>query len=124
MTEDNRDKLNIRLHIYDTDIPVTIAREDEEDYRNAAKLITDTINAYAAHFKGRRSDKELLYMALIEIALRFEQESRRNDTAPYSNILGKLTSEIEEALKVDAFSRSFAKSRDVKEEKNITKQIL
>ena len=99
MTEDNRDKLNIRLHIYDTDIPVTIAREDEEDYRNAAKLITDTINAYAVHFKGRRSDKELLYMALIEIALLFEQESRRNDTAPYSNILVKLTSEIEDALK-------------------------
>ena len=99
MTEDNRDKLNIRLHIYDTDIPVTITREDEEDYRNAAKLITDTINAYAVHFKGRRSDKELLYMALIEIALRFEQESRRNDTAPYSNILVKLTSEIEDALK-------------------------
>ena len=38
-------------------------------------------------------------MALIEIALRFEQESRRNDTAPYSNILVKLTSEIEDALK-------------------------
>ena len=38
-------------------------------------------------------------MALLDIALRYEKESSRNDTAPYSVILNKLTSEIEEALK-------------------------
>jgi cell division protein ZapA len=92
-------KLHIRLHVYDTDISVNIIREEEEYYRNAAKLITDTVNTYASVFKGRKSDKELLYMALIDIALRYEKESARNDTAPFSDILGKLTSEIEEVLK-------------------------
>jgi cell division protein ZapA len=57
------------------------------------------VNTYASVFKGRKSDKELLYMALIDIALRYEKESARNDTAPFSDILGKLTSEIEEVLK-------------------------
>ena len=38
-------------------------------------------------------------MALIDIALRYEKESTRNDTGPYSDILGKLTSEIEDVLK-------------------------
>lgn len=93
------DKLHIRLHVYDTDISVNIVREDEEYYRNAAKLITDTVNTYASVFKGRKSDKDLLYMAMIDIALRYEKESARNDTAPFSDILGKLTSEIEDALK-------------------------
>ena len=92
-------KLHIRLHVYDTDISVNIIREEEEYYRNAAKLITDTVNTYASVFKGRKSDKELLYMALIDIALRYEKESARNDTDPFSDILGKLTSEIEEVLK-------------------------
>jgi cell division protein ZapA len=92
-------KLHIRLHVYDTDISVNIIRKEEEYYRNAAKLITDTVNTYASVFKGRKSDKELLYMALIDIALRYEKESARNDTAPFSDILGKLTSEIEEVLK-------------------------
>ncbi len=92
-------KLHIRLHVYDTDISVNIIREEEEYYRNAAKLITDTVNTYASVFKGRKSDKELLYMALIDISLRYEKESARNDTAPFSDILGKLTSEIEEVLK-------------------------
>ena len=98
MAEENRDKLHIRLHVYDTDISVNVFRDDEEYYRNAAKLISDTVNTYASVFKDRKSEKELLYMALIDIALRYEKESVRNDTAPYSDILGKLTSEIEDAL--------------------------
>ena len=98
MAEENN-KLHIKLHVYDTDISVNVLRDDEAYYRRAAKLITDTVNTYAAVFKGRKTDQELLYMAIIDIALRFEKESGRNDTAPYSDILGKLTSEIEEALK-------------------------
>jgi cell division protein ZapA len=38
-------------------------------------------------------------MTLIDIALMFERERGKNDTAPYDGILAKLTSEIEEALK-------------------------
>lgn len=99
MAEDNKDKLHIRLHVYDTEMSVNVVREDEKMYRDAAKLITDTVNTYADVFKGRKSDKDLLYMALIDIALRYEKESTRNDTEPYSDILGKLTSEIEDVLK-------------------------
>ena len=36
---------------------------------------------------------------LIDIALRYEREALRNDTEPFKDILGKLTSEIEDALK-------------------------
>lgn len=91
-------KLKIRLHVYDTDISVNVVREEEKLYRDAAKLITDTVNTYAGAFKGRKTDKDLLYMALIDIALRYEKEAVRNDTAPFCDILGKLTSEIEDAL--------------------------
>ena len=95
--EDN--KLQIRLHVYDTDLSVRIPREDEEYYRKSAKLIDEIVNSYAKIFKGRKSDKEILYMALIDVALRFEKEEDRNDTEPYHDILEKLTAEIEEALK-------------------------
>lgn len=99
MAGDNRDKLQIRLHVYDTDMSVTVMREDEEYYRKAAKLITDTVNTYASVFKAKRSEKDILYMALIDIALRYEKESARNDVTPYSQIISQLTSEIEDALK-------------------------
>ena len=94
-----QDKLLIRLHVYDTDLSVRIPREDEEYYRKSAKLIDDIVNSYNKIFKGRKSDKEILYMALIDVALRYEKESDRNDTKPYDDILEKLTSEIEDALK-------------------------
>ena len=98
MAEINQDKLLIRLHVYDTEMAVNIPREDEAMYRNAAILITDTVNSYASYYKERKSNKELLYMAMIDIALRYEREAKRNDTAPYSEILKRLTSEIEEAI--------------------------
>lgn len=97
--EENRDRLNITLHVYDTDMSVKIPREDEEYYRKAANLISSTVNTYAGYYKGQKSDKDILYMALIDIALQLEKQTARNDTEPYHNILSKLTSEIEEALK-------------------------
>ena len=101
MAELNKDKLVIRLHVYDTELSVTIPREDEEYYRSGAKLITDVVNSYSAVFKERKSEKEILYMALVDIALRYEKEAGRNDVVPFNNILGKLTSEVEDALKSD-----------------------
>ena len=106
MAGENNEKLRIRLHVYDTDIPVNVRPEDEPLYRDAATLITDTVNAYASRYAGPTNEKNLLYMALIEIALRYEMELKRNDTKPFSDILRELTSEIEEVI--------------VKEKENIT----
>jgi cell division protein ZapA len=99
MAEVNNEKLNIRLHVYDEEIQVTVKRPDEEYYRTAAKLITDRYNAYAQAYKGKKSDHTIALMTLIDVALMYERERVKNDTAPYDDILAKLTSEIEEALK-------------------------
>lgn len=99
MVDQTQDKLQIRLHVYDTDLSVRIPREDEEYYRKSAKLIDDIVNSYTKIFKGRKSDKEILYMALLDVALRYEKKEGKNDTQPYNEILEKLTAEIEDALK-------------------------
>ena len=96
----NNDLLKIKLHMYDTDMFVTIKPEDEPYYRLAGKLVDQRVNLYAKNWKDKgKSEKERLYMVLVDIALRYQKESSHNDTAPYSDILAKLTSEIEEALK-------------------------
>lgn len=100
MAEENKEKLNIRLHVYDEDILTVLHdREEEEYYRAAAKLVTERYGAYAQHFKGQKSDHTIALMTLVEIALRYKREQAKNDTLPYDNILSQLTSEIEEALK-------------------------
>ena len=92
------DKLHIRLHVYDEEIEVTVNREDEEYYRSAAKLITDRYNAYAQAYKGRKSEHVISLMTLVDIALLYQKERTHNDTAPYDNVLARLTKEMEDAL--------------------------
>jgi cell division protein ZapA len=94
------EKLKIRLHVYDEEIMTVLHnREEEEYYRRAAKFITERYNAYADRYKGQKSDHTIALMTLVEIALRYEMERAKNDTSPFADILSKLTSEIEEALK-------------------------
>ena len=95
MAELNNEKLHIRLHVYDEDIPVIINREDEAYYRAAAKLITDRYNQYAKIYKGRKSEHTISLMTLVDIALLYQKERSHNDTATYDNVLARLTAEIE-----------------------------
>lgn len=96
MADEN--KLNIRLHLYDTDMMVRVDRAEEELYRKSAQLITEVLGSYSQHYKGAKSEKDIMYMALVDISLRYERESKRNDVTPYSDMLEKLTGEIKEAL--------------------------
>ncbi len=98
MAERGRDKLHIRMHVYDEEIEADINRDEEEFYRAAAKLITDRYNVYAKIYKGHKGDHTIALMTLVDIALRYEKERGRNDTAPYNDILTSLTAEIEDAL--------------------------
>ncbi len=98
MAEQKKDRLHIRLHVYDEEIEVVVNREDEEFYRLAAKLITERYNAYAGAYKGRKSDHTIALMTLVDIALMYQKEHAHNDTMPYENVLARLTKEIEDAL--------------------------
>ena len=89
---------NIVLHIYDMDIPIKIPVEQEAYYREAGKLINDRLNQYFQNYKGLKSDREIHYFALIDIALRYVIERNTNDNSAINDILVKLTSEIEDAL--------------------------
>lgn len=99
MDEVTGNKRRITIHLYDTDLSVLVVPSDEEYYRKGAKLITDIVNSYASRFRGLKGDKEILYMALIDIALRYEKEAVKNDATALNEVLSKLTSEIEEAMK-------------------------
>lgn len=77
---------------------VRIPRQDEELYRRAATNITEVVGNYTSYYKGLKSEKEILYMALVDIALRYEREARRNDVTPYSDVMNELTSMIKTVL--------------------------
>ncbi len=97
--EENVKKQHITINVYDTPISIMVPAEQEGHYREAGKIINDRLNAYFSAYKGLKNDKEIIYYAMIDIALRCVSESKKNDVSPFTDILSTLTSEIEEALK-------------------------
>ena len=71
MAENNKDIFKITLNVYNRTLPVNCTREDEEKYRKSAKLITDLVNFYSSKYAGQKSDIDILYMVLIDIAMRY-----------------------------------------------------
>ncbi|MDY3852212.1 MAG: cell division protein ZapA [Prevotella sp.] len=98
MEDSSREKLRITLKLYDREFNVYTYPEDEELYRKAAKLITGLVNGYTDNFRGLKSESDILYMVMLELAFRYESEAHRNDVEPYRTLLSKLTQEIEGEL--------------------------
>ena len=98
MEEQKIEQRRINLRVYDRDMGVNVNVEDEIYYREAAKLITETINSYANVYQNKKSKEDLLYMTLLDIALRYEQDTQRSDKQSFEQMLNKLTSQIEESL--------------------------
>ena len=74
MQGDEQSKITIRLNIYDTVVTVNVPREDEPLYRKDAELINELLNIYYSNFKGIKSDKEIIYFAMIDLGLRLQRE--------------------------------------------------
>ena len=101
MPEDELNKINIKLNIYDRVVELKVPREEESLYRKDAELINALLNVYYANYKGLKTDKEITYFAMVDLGLRLQRELQRNDTKPYDDILQRLTSEIETVLKAE-----------------------
>jgi cell division protein ZapA len=68
------EKLSIQLNIGSKTYPLEIDRQNEQVYRDAAKLINDKIHRYISNFPDQ--DKEdYMAMALIDIAVKLVSES-------------------------------------------------
>ena len=92
------EKLRIKLHLYETDLMVNVPREEEQYYRAAAKQVTETVNTYAKIYQGKKTHNDVMYMALLDLALRSIKLAALNDTQPFMELIAKLTQEIEEVM--------------------------
>lgn len=92
------EKLRIKLHLYETDLMVNVPREEEQYYRAAAKQVTETVNTYAKIYHGKKTHNDVMYMAMLDLALRSNKLAALNDTQPFMELIAKLTQEIEEVM--------------------------
>lgn len=92
------EKLRIKLHLYETDLMVNVPREEEQYYRAAAKQVTETVNTYAKIYQGKKTHNDVMYMAMLDLALRSNKLAALNDTQPFMELIAKLTQELEEVM--------------------------
>lgn len=92
------DKIKINLQIADTNYPLTINRTDEEMVREAAKQVNIRLNAYRTHYPNLVLEK-VIGMVAYEFSLESLKLKQKNDTAPYTEKIKKLTGVLEDIFK-------------------------
>ena len=95
------DVMKIHLLIDNERYPLTIRREDELLYRNAAKQIDNKLNKYRSRFPDFSPTRHWA-MAALELAFENISMKDKNNTEPYQEKLKELTKEIEQYLSIHA----------------------
>ncbi|MCF0182861.1 MAG: cell division protein ZapA [Bacteroidaceae bacterium] len=90
-------KLNIKIHVDRQDYHFAVRPEEELAYRQAAKLINETINRQAEADKGKDRDEYLRRAALV-IAVDLCRNYERNDTEPIIKRLRDLNADMEKTI--------------------------
>ena len=86
--------MKINLLIDNLRYPLNIPREEEERYRDAAKMINNTLNKYRNMWPELSANNHWA-MAALEIAFNLTTNENRNDTKPYMEKLEELTKELD-----------------------------
>ena len=89
------DKIRINLHMVGTTYPVTIAREDEQRVREAAKRVNMRFNLNQQE-NPDVSPEKIIAMTAFEFALEMLDQKERNDTEPYKEKIRELTEVLDE----------------------------
>ena len=99
------DKIRINLHMAGMTFPVTIAREDEQRVREAAKQVNIRFNLNQQE-NPDVSPEKIIAMTAFEFALQMLDQQDRNDTGPYKEKIKELTEVL------DGHFREMAQERD------------
>ena len=87
-------------------------------------MINERLNAYFSIYKGLKNDKEILYYAMIDIALRCVTESKKNDVSPITDILSTLSKESLNAIERDSYCWKIGRQHHHNERQTTKKRIL
>lgn len=94
------DKFLIHIEIAERSYGIWIKREEEQQVREAAKVIRNKIIQYRQKYAKSDVDiKDLLAMVALQLSIQNLQLEDKNDTQPFTDKLQELTSRMELYLK-------------------------
>ena len=92
-----KDKLSINIKIDNRGYPLVINRDEEEKYRQAAKLLDELVTQYRSNFTDKDS-QDILAMAAFQFVLKYLDEKKRADVKPLITELKNLKDDISDFL--------------------------
>lgn len=95
------DLFEIKLLVGGTYYPLTIKRQDEAMYREAARRINSMLNRYRDHFP-QLNDERYYVMVSLHIAMTNLMWENFNDTMPYKERIEVLSKQLDSLLGNDA----------------------
>lgn len=88
-------KMVIQLLIGRHQYPITVLRSQEEVFRKAARLINEKLGRYEQAYPNQGSEK-YTSVALLDFAVRALQLEALKDQSPYTDMVDRLSTEIEQ----------------------------
>jgi hypothetical protein len=91
------DIFTINVQIGGFRMPLSIAREDEELYRKAEKMVVNYLEKYQKLYNQRPSE-EILIMVAFQIAVIVSKQELKEDTVPLAEKIQSLDDELKALL--------------------------
>ncbi|MBQ7635237.1 MAG: cell division protein ZapA [Bacteroidaceae bacterium] len=89
----NGGKIQIRLNVGRTVVPLTVPMEKEHIYREAALAIQDKLNRYRTKYP-EQGEERYLTIVLLDFAVRALTAEQAADIEPYEQVISKLNEEM------------------------------
>lgn len=80
--------------------PLTVRKDDEPIYREAARLINERLITYQTKYRAAQLPQEfILSFAAVDIAARYVRLQRQTSTQPVEDALRDLTGQLQDFLR-------------------------
>lgn len=91
------DKVNINIQVGNFKLPLTVDRDDEPIYREAARMINERLEAYQTKYRVANLTQEyMLSFSALDIATRLVRQQRTTDVGPVEEMIKSLTADLED----------------------------
>lgn len=94
----DKHKFGIHIRIEGRAYPLKIDRDEEEKYREAAKLVNETVSKFKGLFADKDS-QDILAMSAFQIALEYSGMLHRKEKTLFIEELKNLNDDISDFLK-------------------------
>lgn len=96
------DNVRINIQVGELKHPLTVPKDEEPIYREAARLVNERLVTYQTKYRAANLPHDfMMAFAALDIAARYVRLQHNTDTGPTEKAISDLTDEIKAFLQTD-----------------------